>query len=132
VVLTNTTPKPSIRVSSPMSDIPDELPRHDGPRCSYACSSVSPPRVSDPTAYDANPNSQWARESYQVELVAGVILGCSCDEDGLCKHIEHVIESDWRGCIEYLPIGDAEHVRELKAFSREQRQKLYEESIAAQ
>jgi hypothetical protein len=65
-------------------------------------------------------------------LVANVVLGCDCDEDGLCKHIEHVIESEWRGCIQYNPDIDTDRVRELKEFSREQRQKLYDASRAAQ
>jgi hypothetical protein len=83
-----------------MSEIPKELHHHDSPGCSYACWSDSPRLVSNATAYDAEPNSQWARKPYQVDLVAGVILGCSCD-DGLSKHIEHVIETDSRGYIRY-------------------------------
>jgi hypothetical protein len=64
--------------------------------------------------------------------VANTVLACSCDDDGLCKHVEHVIESDWRGCIEYRPIDDTERVRELKAFTKQRRKELYDKSLAAQ
>ena len=115
-----------------MSDIPGELPRHDGPRCSYACWSIEPRVVSNAAAYDTKPNSRWARESYQVELVANVILGCSCDDDGFCKHIEHVITMDNRGCVEYNPDIDSDRVRELKAFTRSRRKELYSKIRTAQ
>jgi hypothetical protein len=36
------------------------------------------------------------------------------DDDGLCKHIEHVLTTSTRDCIEYNPNLNAEHVRELK------------------
>src|SRR6056297_2516496 len=104
-----------------MCDIPDELPSHDGPRCSYACWSVSPRKVSNAVAYDTKPNSRWARTLCQVEIVANVILGCDCDDEGLCRHIQHVIEMDTRGCIEYNPISDRERVAELTAFTQARR-----------
>jgi len=115
-----------------MSDIPDELPSHDGQRCSYACWSVSPRVVSNATAYGVKPNSRWARESYQVELVAGVILGCSCDDDGLCKHIEHVILLDFRDCLQYNPDIDADRVHVLKEFTKQRRKELYDRVLTAQ
>ncbi|TKX86732.1 hypothetical protein EXE43_06790 [Halorubrum sp. SS5] len=115
-----------------MSDIPAELATHDGPRCSYACWSTEPSIVSNGTAYDCKPNSRWARETFKVTIVANTILGCNCDDDGLCKHIEHVIESDWRGCIEYHPIDDQKRVEELKRFTRGRRRVLYEKFFATE
>ena len=110
-----------------MCEIPDELPSHDGPRCSYACWSTEPRRVSNGAAYNCKPTSRWARESHQVELVANLIISCSCDDDGLCKHMEHVITTDMRGCVQYRPMDDRERVRELKEYTRQRRRDLYSE-----
>jgi hypothetical protein len=63
--------------------------------------------------------------------VAGLILGCDCD-DGLCRHIQHVITTSTRDCIEYNPDLDSERVHELKEFTRERRKELYAEILAAQ
>jgi hypothetical protein len=81
-------------------DIPNELDHHHGDKCSYACWSTEPREVSNGVAYDINPNSRWACESHQVDLVANVILGCSCGDAKICRHIQHVIELNSRGCIE--------------------------------
>ena len=115
-----------------MCDIPDELPSHKGPRCSYACWSTEPREVSNAVAYRVKPNSRWARESYQVELIANTIVGCDCDEDGLCKHMEHVVTMDTRGCVQYRPMDDRERVRELKEYTQKRRKELYEKLRAAQ
>lgn len=107
-------------------NIPEELDHHDGAQCTYACWSTEPRTVSNATAYDTKPNSRWARERNTVEIIANTIIGCSCDDDGLCRHIQHVIEMDWKGCIEYNPIDDEERVSELRDFTRARRKSLYE------
>lgn len=127
------TSKLSVTLPHRMSrDIPDELGHHHGDKCSYACWSTESREVSNAVAYDMKPNSRWARESYQVDLLAGVILGCDCDDDGICKHIEHVITMDTRGCVEYNPDIDSDRVRELKAFTHSRRKELYSKIRTAQ
>ncbi len=107
-----------------IGNIPDELDHHNGECCTYACWSTEPRTVTNATAFKVKGSSRWAAQARTVTLVVNTVFGCTCDycvDKGFCRHIEHVIESDWRGCTEYRPIDDAEHVRELKAFSREQR-----------
>jgi hypothetical protein len=112
--------------------IPEELDHHDGAKCSYACWSTEPREVMNATAYGVKPRSRWARTSHTVELVANTIIGCSCDGEEFCKHIEHVIRLDTRGCVNYRPIDDRERVHELKEFTRRRRKDLYNRFLAAQ
>jgi len=119
-------------MSEESSNVPKELDHHDGERCNYACWSTEPRSVSNATAYGTKGNSRWARMRHTVTVVANTIFGCSCDSEGVCKHIEHVIITDWRGCIEYHPIEDRERIGELKAFSRARRRQLYNDAIDSQ
>ena len=114
------------------ASIPEELDHHDGAHCSYSCWSTEPRQVSNATAYDCTLTSRWARERYTVSIVANTVLGCSCDDTGVCRHIQHVIEMDTRGCLEYNPISDDDRVRELKEFTRDRRKRLYDRLLAAQ
>jgi hypothetical protein len=113
-------------------DIPEELDHHHTNKCSYACWSTEPSIISNATAHGCKPRSKWARTSYTVELIANTIISCDCDDNGVCKHITHVIENDWRGCIEYNPDIDDDRVKELKAFARDHRKHLYNELQASQ
>ena len=106
-------------------EIPEELNHHNTDRCSYACWSTEPRVVLNATAYGVRSRSRWARTSHSVELVANTVLGCSCSDSGICKHIEHVIEIDTRGCIEYNPTSDRNRIEELKEFTRTRRKLLY-------
>lgn len=106
-----------------IGNTPDELDHHDGECCTYACWSTEPRSVTNATTFKIEGSSRWAAQPHTVKLVANTTFRCTCDyhvDKSLYRHIEHVIEPDWRGCIEYRPIDDAEHVRELKAFSGEQ------------
>jgi len=78
------------------------------------------------TAHNCKPKSNWARKSYQVEKIAETIIGCNCDDTGVCKHIEHVIKISSKDCLEYNPISDQDRIQELKEFSSERRKKLLE------
>lgn len=111
-----------------IGNIPDELDHHDGECCTYACWSTEPRTVTNATAFKIKGRSRWAAQAHTVTLVANTIFGCTCDyyiEEGLCRHIEHVIETDSRGCVRYQPLNDEERINELKAYTRARRKQLY-------